>query len=341
MWELINTTPFAAERTWVRDHEGGELWVVVVKASYTILPDGGLQLCREQADVTRSPVYSGEPGKSPLYEDSETERRKPGWDLILHGTARVPEGHPVRRHRVSVGLGGWRKSIDVFGNRQWRRSGSQIRLSEPEPFEAIALSYVNAFGGADPDRPEVYYAPNPVGRGFAEKAEKRIGLLAPNLQMGGDWLDDDGAPPRPAGFGPIDRWWSPRAGRAGTFGLDWERHRRPLLPGDYDERHEHSAPDDQQFARPLIASTTIEIEGMTAAGAERLQLPRLAFGLRTDFGMRSVDHRAELQSIVIDMDKRLMKMVHRSQLPCTHRETLRLKSTYLWERRRLGAQDST
>lgn len=341
MWELINTTPFAAERTWVRDRDGGELWVVVVKASYDILPDGGLELSRQQADVRMSPKYSGEPGKSPLYEDSETERRKPGWDLVLHGTARAPEGQPVRHRRVSITLGDWRKSVDVFGNRQWHRSGSRIQLSEPEPFEAIALSYVNAFGGADPDRPELYYAPNPVGRGFAETAEKRIGLLAPNLQMGDDSLDNDGVPSRPAGFGPIDRWWSPRVGRAGTFGMDWERHRRPLLPRDYDERHEHCAPDDQQFARPLVASSAIEIEGMTAAGAERFELPRLAFGLRTNFGARSVDHRAQLQSIIIDMDARLMKIVHCSQLPCTHQETLRLKSTYLWERRRLGSQDST
>ncbi len=37
---LNNKTPFAAERSWVRDRNGAEVWLVAVKGTFNILPDG-------------------------------------------------------------------------------------------------------------------------------------------------------------------------------------------------------------------------------------------------------------------------------------------------------------
>ena len=34
MWGIDNRTPFAVDRTWIRDSEGAEIWVVAVKATY-------------------------------------------------------------------------------------------------------------------------------------------------------------------------------------------------------------------------------------------------------------------------------------------------------------------
>ena len=48
MWALKNDTPYAAERTWVRDKQGMHHWIVAVKATFTIHDDGALTLADEQ-----------------------------------------------------------------------------------------------------------------------------------------------------------------------------------------------------------------------------------------------------------------------------------------------------
>lgn len=337
MWAVTNTTPFAAHRAWVRDTGGQEVWVVAVKASYNILPGGKLEIARQQAPVALAPRHTGEPGQSSLYEDAEADLRKPYWDLVVHGTAFAPRGEPVRRTLVSVRLGNWRKAIQVHGKRWWTRSLGRAHFSEPEPFVEAPLSYEHAFGGVDPRDPKAYYAANPVGRGFSRKPEDLFEREAPTLELEAAPLREGKTPSGPAGFGPIDRWWSPRSARAGTYDREWERSRRPLLPSGYDERFRQCAPDDQQFPERPRGGEIVEIEGMSPAGPERCELPRLSFGFRTDFGSRTVEHRGELQSVVIEMNQRRLSMVYQTQLPCTHRDTLKLKSTLVWLRRKLGS----
>lgn len=48
MWHLDNRTPYAADYTWGRDKEGVHEWIVAVKATYHIQPDGALILAEEQ-----------------------------------------------------------------------------------------------------------------------------------------------------------------------------------------------------------------------------------------------------------------------------------------------------
>ena len=40
MWQIDNRTPFAAERTWTRGRDGAEIWLVAVKCTFSVLPDG-------------------------------------------------------------------------------------------------------------------------------------------------------------------------------------------------------------------------------------------------------------------------------------------------------------
>ena len=44
MWQVDNRTPFAAERGWVRGRDGTEIWLVAVKATFYILPDGSTEV---------------------------------------------------------------------------------------------------------------------------------------------------------------------------------------------------------------------------------------------------------------------------------------------------------
>ena len=66
MWQLNNKTPFAAERDWVRDRQGAEVWVVAVKCTFDVGTDGALRVAPDQPPVTRVPVYHGAPGHSKI-----------------------------------------------------------------------------------------------------------------------------------------------------------------------------------------------------------------------------------------------------------------------------------
>jgi hypothetical protein len=64
MWQVDNRTPFAAERGWVRDRNGAEIWLVAVKATFDIKPDGSTEVSEEQSPVLRVPEYFGKHGRA-------------------------------------------------------------------------------------------------------------------------------------------------------------------------------------------------------------------------------------------------------------------------------------
>src|SRR5512143_1384452 len=102
MWMLINHTPYAAERTWLRDRAGQHVWVVAVKATYELREDGKVQLADEQFAPLLAPEYRGEPGRSSLLYEADLTDAKPGTDVILNASAHAPGGQLQRE--VVVGL---------------------------------------------------------------------------------------------------------------------------------------------------------------------------------------------------------------------------------------------
>ena len=102
MWALENNTPFAAERAWVRDRNGAEIWVVAVKATFDISPEGSTCLSAEQEEICRVPVYRGEPGSSSLLYESDLIQVKPATDVILHGHAYAPGGEETTQVEVRL-----------------------------------------------------------------------------------------------------------------------------------------------------------------------------------------------------------------------------------------------
>lgn len=59
MWHLHNGTPYVAARTWVQDPDGNKRWVVVVKGTFDIHPDGRLTLADHQLPPLLAPEYHG------------------------------------------------------------------------------------------------------------------------------------------------------------------------------------------------------------------------------------------------------------------------------------------
>lgn len=345
MWLLDNRTPFAAERTWVRDEDGAEVWLVAVKGSFLIQSDGKQTLDTEQSEVSRVPQFCGQPGLSSLLNDSDFVHKKTLTDVIVQGHAYSPGGKPADRVDVRLKIHNFiDKTLRIHGDRLWRRGWFGIKLAKPQPFTCMPITYERAFGGTDQKakNPKHHrWEPcNPVGTGFATRKKHLIGKSAPNIE-------DPRAPYRswrhgkPAGFGPIARHWSPRVKLAGTYDEKWENTRSPLLPSDFDERFYQCAPQDQQVPGFLKGGEIVELYNLTPDEFLSFRLPRVTFALRTRFyDGTAAAHRADLHTLIIQSDKRRFQMVWHSQLPCHHKVN-KLMSTEIVIKERINVPQAT
>jgi len=134
------------------------------------------------------------------------------------------------------------KTLRVFGRRFWQVTGRKFRLSAPEQFDRVPLTYELAFGGVDTKaqardaRGPVSEPRNPIGTGFAVNERDLAGTLACAVEHPTSLISSPKDRPQPAGFGPIARHWSPRVELAGTYDQAWDESRRPLLPVDFQDR---------------------------------------------------------------------------------------------------------
>ena len=90
MWLVANRTPYAAERSWIQDKHGNNIWLVIVKATFDILPDGTTRLAEAQVPVLRSGEHLDEIGKSSLVYDADLLGLKNGTDVLVRGSAWSP-----------------------------------------------------------------------------------------------------------------------------------------------------------------------------------------------------------------------------------------------------------
>jgi hypothetical protein len=321
MWELRNLTPYAADRCFTRDRHGAEVWLVAIKGTYEIRPDGSTSLAERQEPVHRVPQYTGEPGRSSLRYEADLIGSKPGTDVVVLGNAHAPGSTPVTSVKVAMRLGDTTKMLRVWGERYWRKSPAGPRLSTPASFTQAPLGYEHAFGGADPRLPE-WERRNPVGTGFATEAAYLEGLRAANIEYLDEPITSWQQRPRPAGFGPIARDWSPRRELAGTYDAHWERERAPLLPADFDERFFFHAPIDQQFQPHLRGGEGLELHNLSPRGVLRFALPKVRLAFSSFFGRRSQEHRAVLHTVILEPDVPRLQLVWHTHLPCHHREHL-------------------
>lgn len=327
MWQVDNRTPFAAERGWVRDRDGTEIWLVAVKATFDVLPDGSTQVSKEQPPVLRLPEHFGEPAKSSIKYDADLVLTKKTTDVIVVGHAHAPAGHAVTHADVGFKVGPVQKVLRVFGDRRWKSVG----MTEPEPFQKMPLVYERAFGGVDrasktPDTDWEWR--NPVGTGFAVSSRNATGLAVPNVEdpkhLIASWSDR----PAPAGFGAIASHWQPRAGFAGTYDDHWQKTRAPLLAEDLDDRHFQSAPADQQAPHWLRGGEPVVLLRLTPGQDLRFTLPKLYLGFETRFydGTRQVHPKKHLHTVILEPDFPRVSLVWHTALPC-HFKVQKLERT--------------
>ncbi len=341
MWAIKNNTPYAAERSWVRDKNGAEIWLVAVKATYLILPDGTTELAETQEEVLLAAKHLGEPGQSSLLYESDLVRTKSTTDVLLHGHAYAPQGKSVTRVDVEMKVADIQKRLRIFGDRTWKKGLLWgMKLSRPKRFEMMPLIYERAFGGADQKHPnpkkQGWEPRNPIGIGFGVKAKHLVGVRVANIEYPKKQISSWKNKPPPAGFGPIPGAWAPRLALAGTYDEAWQEERHPLLPLDFDDRFFHCAPADQQTSKPLKGGESVELRNLTATGLLRFTLPRVALGFTTHFFKgESVDHRATLHTVILEPDVPRVIMVWQTALPC-HPRVNDLKETVIKEKKILA-----
>lgn len=339
MWTITNHTPFAAERSWVRDKNGAEVWLVAIKGTFSIEPDGSTQLSEEQEEVNIAPKFRDAPEISSLLFDTDLPHTKRNTDILVEGHAYAPRGEPATEVDVVLKAANIEKKLRVTGDRLWQESFVGVTLSSPQPFAKMPLIYERAFGGTDQVSEDPKYHDweprNPIGCGFATKTEHLMEKPAPNIEYPSSLIRNWKKRPPPAGFGPIAGNWSPRVELAGTYDEKWQKNKQPLLPDDFNESYYQCAPKDQQGSGYFRGGELFELYNMTPDGVLKFRLPHVTFAISTRFDDGSTEeHRAVLHTVIVKPDFPKVVLVWHTSLEC-HHKVLKLLTTTIRTKKRV------
>lgn len=341
MWLVTNRTRYAAEGTWVQDKDANKLWLVVLKATFDIRPDGTTRPADQQVPVLRVAQPSGEFGKSALRYECDLFGLKPGTDVLVNGRAWAPSGRRAGAIDVGIAVGPVRKVLRVFGDRVWEAGFAGPSASDPTPFESVPITFERAYGGWDrsPRDPAEHRMEdrNPVGTGFAVHRANCDGLRLPNIEFPNRLITSWKDRPGPAGLNVVDCAWSPRRELAGTYDEVWRRRRFPLWAEDFDPRYAQCAPADQQVPGFLRGGEEVRLVNLSPSGRIDFLLPRVYPFFRTRFGYEVVEHRGQLATVILEPDMPRVIMVWQSAIVCNHRVD-DLDETVVTEKRMIGAR---
>lgn len=321
-----NRTPFTVSCLPLDAKSGRRILLVVAKMTYAV-EGGKVRIASEQAPVRTGDVRYGDVWSSIRYPSDYCEH-KPGTDVIMIATAHPPAGQKVKQHDVSLRVGPLQKAVRVFGPRKYVRSvTAAIVPGPPEVLGPTPIVYELAFGGRERVDGELQmYAKNGSGRGFAKLrnlVDEPAHQIEP-LATAGKTKSSE-----PAGFGAIDRTWDPRVGYAGTCDARWARERAPILPEDFDHRHNCAAHPELRSATPLHGDEPVEVLGATPEGIWRFRLPRYAPRFSSilrdpiELDGLATEHPTHLDTFLIDAEERRVELTWRATVVLPHKyETL-------------------
>jgi hypothetical protein len=322
MLQFKNTTPFKGAIMLLPDPDGIDSLFTVVKATFTLeerpVPAEG------QLPVAVEQEFYGAPDQSSIKTACDVSLMKPGTDVLLMGKAYAPRGRPTPLMDVSLGVGTILKTIRVFGDRVWQTATRELNysISEPQPFETMPLVWERAFGGIEKNvKPIAAEVRNPVGTGFrtSEIQESIAGVRLPNLEDPAAPITAWNQRPQPAGFAPISAHWEPRRSYAGTYDEEWQKHRAPYLPQDFDPRFLQLAPPGLVAPEYLKGGEPVELRGVTRSGILRFRLPKATFKISYRVDGSSEERPAQLDTILIEPEQLRFILTWRSVFPCDKR----------------------
>lgn len=332
MFVLVNRTPYAAERTFVRDKTGADHWVIAVRATFTVTSNGTLKLDDEQKPPLLAPEYFGDPGMSSVRYETDLTLMKPGTDVLVNGAAYAPRGRAVSELPVRLRAHQIEKTLMVYGLRVMYGGPMGLTTTDPRPFVRSPIRYEDAYGGSDitsPNRAK-HRADmrNPIGRGFGKWSPELEHAPAPSVV----YLNTPPSKPGPAGLGALASYWTPRRELGGTYDERWNKEQKPLLPLDWSDQSLMCAPADQQ-SEYLRGDEPVELVHLTPDTVFRFQVPKVYLAFRTFFGSKTEEHRSKLVSLIIEPDDRRVIAVWLTNLRISLRMMDYLDKTEIREKR--------
>lgn len=112
------------------------------------------------------PLPDEEPPRCSMLRVPEVFARRPGTDVLVHGSALPRAGATSMRVGVQVGKRVY--GATITGDRTAVREGGGVRFTDPKPIEKLPLRHELAFGGLD----------GPAGQRFLNGVQEEIGLMA-------------------------------------------------------------------------------------------------------------------------------------------------------------------
>ena len=160
---------------------------------------------------------------------------KPHPEYLVSGHAYTAHQADNTKCMVSVRVGNKRKDGLVFGERYWLGN----RISDPQPFEAMPLTWANSFGGGTvPD--------NPLGTGSDEvDVNGTPAIRLPNLEAPAERIQARGQRVSPHNFGLVRPDWPKRLEKLGTCDEEWVNTVGSGFFDDLQFSAFNAAPDDQ------------------------------------------------------------------------------------------------
>jgi hypothetical protein len=320
MLQLKNNTPLKAKILPMPNPDGIDSLYTIIKA--TFLLGQFVKLAEEQIPIVEEDQYFDEPGTSSLKVPSDLSLIKPGTDVLLLGNAYAPQGKQTIQTDVTLNVGSITKTVRIFGDRVWRNGFLGAKISELQSFEKMPLIWEKAFGGFDQTNdkePQIITEErNPVGLGFRVKNSNKTldGMKLPNIedpaQLISSWKDK----PVPACFGPVCSSWEPRKSYAGTYDENWQKHRMPYLPKDFDSRFFQLVSPDQVVPGYLKGGEEVRIIGATPSGQLHFRLPQYRLQVTYQLDNKNHVYSPNLDTVIIEPDESRLSLLWRTVLPC-------------------------
>lgn len=326
MLQVVNHTPFAASLSVFPDPSGVETAYAVVKATFSIGAEGPVP-AQPQVPLLAADVFWGDPVTTSLRAAGDFALLKPGTDVLLVGRAIAP-GPDTRVADVSLSVGHLVRTVRIFGDRHWQKSGGSWRPSTPQPWERMPLRWELAFGGigqAEGEQVPDHEPRNPVGRGFvARKLSPTEGQPLPNLEDPTALLQSPQDRPTPVCFAPIAPTWQPRRAFAGTYDEAWTKGRAPYLPLDFDPRYFHVAPPGLIAPGHLQGNEPVRLAGFSLGEPLAFALPACGLQVTFDFNGASMPQTPKLETLLFEPDAGRFQMLWRCAL-AVDKKLLKLK----------------
>ncbi|MBI3776144.1 MAG: DUF2169 domain-containing protein [Gammaproteobacteria bacterium] len=291
--DLDNRSPYTVATLPHPLPDGRYALVVVAKATYRIEPTR-IVFADEQLPIWFADEVKETPQGVLTQFEADTALIKLRADIAVVGTVHSPQARPVSQLDAAVQVGGWSKSLTIFGARHWDIQGrlQEIAATPPLPFVECPLDFTHTYGG-------VQYAPNPVGKGFIApgcKPKDVVGVPLPEIAHSRATVNTWNARQNSATLSFIAKSWQPRVAQLGTYDAVWEAQRAPHAPEDFLLDFYNATARDQQIDGYLRGDENVSLRNLGARPAMNFKLP----GDRPDIAV--ISPRADVTALDSHLD---------------------------------------